>query len=382
MGAADVARLRFILSADSGGLKAGCKEGAGSLKDMSSQVGRDMGRMDNLTPDWKGLKKSARSLRFVGCELGGVFKGGIGDAIGIATAGAGLGPIGAAAAIGAAGINLAQQHDQELKQQRAAAAASFREARHYGIDAGTYRSLKAIAGDDAEFLDALADGMKRLKDAGPTASESLKRFGKDVEDFKLSLGFKGDEGERAKTHQLAMAERHDMEVAGKPDESWSDWLLDTSYAATKRGLHQTEGYEKPLADRAEKRMKQKDSLIARDELMRDPKFRTNRENFTERLSHLDELQKSGADQLIVGRATKDAIDEYHKAQGGAAGMAGAAVAGSAEAYSVVAQAQMGAAGAGNDVATTNDILEKANFPELLKAVKNIKADWRRADTAT
>ena len=125
--------------------------------------------------------------------------------------------------------------------------------------------------------------------------------------------------------------------------------------------------------------------------MADPSLKTNKEKLTEKLHAIGDTQKDiDADKDLTaeqkasyrektGRATKDALDDYQKAQGGPAGMAGAATAGSAEAYSVIAGAQMGAAS--DSTAETNAILQ-AQFPELIQAVKGLNPNWRKADSAT
>ena len=74
--------------------------------------------MDSGSIDWKGLKKSARSLKFVGREMGGVFKGGLGDVMGVATAGIGMGKLGGAMAVGAIGTNMVMEHFAEERRKQ------------------------------------------------------------------------------------------------------------------------------------------------------------------------------------------------------------------------------------------------------------------------
>lgn len=436
MPAADVARLRFVMSADSGGLKSGCKDAIGSLKDMSDQTGRSMQRMDSGGINWKGLKRSARSLKFVGREMGGMFKGVLGDAIGIAATGAAMGPMGAALAAGAVGVNMYQEHQKQLEEDRTKAALQFREASVKGLDAATYRSISSIAGDDTKFLDDLAVGMKRLADAGPNASQQLKQFGQDVENFKLSLGLQGKEGKAVEQSQLAFAGEKRLENAGlRKDwfggdqadamtkhfaqkyqdeglgekDAWkkarakmrkfTTWsVLAQEYQLTGGGFgdpeEQTKAYKEAMAEyEADLQSKQK-KLVEKAEIQGKGQsqalgLRTNKEKLEGRLKEIDKIKSAGGygetnkeNEVIAGRAAHEAIDEYKKAQGmDKVNMAGAAQYGSVEAYSTIAQSQMGAAAAENSTAETNALLEK-HFPDLIQAVKSLKPDWRRAETTT
>jgi hypothetical protein len=407
MPTADVARLRFTLSADSSGLKAGVKEATGSLKDMSSETGRAMNAMDGLSPDWKGLKRSARSLRFVGRELGGLFKSGIGDAIGVATAGVGMGPLGAGLAIGAIGMSMAESHQEQLEKDRTKAFQDFRGARSKGIDAGTYRSLAAIAGDDAKFLDDMAGSMKKLQDEGPNASESLRKLGEDIKNLGHFTGVDAEDA-KIRENQLFLSGEKRLENAKEPSLSIGEDSHRLSLLREKLKLSdaQMEGMSNRSAfgtytpvesfqpdyfrkhDKYVEYVKQYEKLMQKDEgsatlrseFENDPSLKTYREKLDERLKHYGEALKDGGNPILIGRAGREAIDEYNKAQGGQAGFAGMAVAGSEEAYSIIAHARMGAAGLGNDTAKTNAILEK-QFPELIDAVKNTKPDWKKADTA-
>ena len=81
-----------------------------------------------------------------------------------------------------------QQSEEKRERDRQKAEESFRGARAHGLDFETYHNLESVAGDDKQFLDSLADGMKHLKDAGPGVSESLKQFGRDLDKYKETLG--------------------------------------------------------------------------------------------------------------------------------------------------------------------------------------------------
>jgi hypothetical protein len=72
MATADVARLRFILSADAGGLKAGVKEGTGSLKDMASSAGQHGDRAGEQFGEkfYHGSAKKLRALSHVAENFG------------------------------------------------------------------------------------------------------------------------------------------------------------------------------------------------------------------------------------------------------------------------------------------------------------------------
>jgi hypothetical protein len=415
MATADVARLRFVMSADSGGLKAGCKDASGSLKDMESQTRQSVGRMDGQGIDWKGIKKSARSLKFVGREMGGMFKGAIGDVMGMATAGMGMGKLGGAMAIGAIGTNLVMEHfaEEERKRQEEhqKAFATVHGAASHGISATKYRELETIAAGDDKFLSDMADTMKQLADAGPGASAALKSLGREIGDIKGNMGIRGEHAKTSSQQMLIDAGEERMKKLGFGRDSWGGINSEAAHALKqhaydklrKSGLSDKEA-KKQLASRLSK--EGFDPLMAewekdaeqstqkaekRGALLQDPNLKTNKEKLNEKLHQIGDTQKDiDADKGLSAeekasyreksaRAAQEAIEDYKKAQhGGAVGMAGAAESGSAEAYSVIAQARMGAQGAENDTATTNALLEK-NLPELIDAVKSLNPNWRKAD---
>ena len=180
---------------------------------------------------------------------------------------------------------------------------------------------------------------------------------------------------------LSEAEMDKFSAKGTPfDRPFFGKPIRQRVASLTGGYFGDDEYRKRMGEYFDIAQKEQNTLRDENELRADPNLKSNKEKLTDRLGHLRNLKKGGADDELIGRATKDALDEYRKAQGGPIGMAGAAVAGSEEAYSIVAKAQMGAAAAGNDTATTNAILEKS-FPELIKAVEKLNPNWRKADAA-
>ncbi len=83
MATADVARLRFILSADAGGLKAGTKEAAGSLKDFNDAAASRGGKGGEAFGEkwFHGMSHKLRGLRHVAGDFG--IGGPLGQAMGV-----------------------------------------------------------------------------------------------------------------------------------------------------------------------------------------------------------------------------------------------------------------------------------------------------------
>lgn len=429
----DVARLRFVLSADSGGLKSGCKEAIGSLKDMSSQAGQAMNRLDSGSIDWRGLKKSARSLKFVGREMGGMVKGGLGDLIGIAGAGAAMGPVGAAMAAGAVGVNWIQQQQQEKEREREASLARMNAASQIeghgrganrGMDVGQYRQLAMIAGEDTKFLDDMARSMKDLADAGPAASSELKKLGRDIQALGSSMGLSGQAGKEASMKEKTAALEKEMEGRGqrknffggdqakvmedfftqkyqkeglqegeakkKAREKMSGFttysIFGGEYQLTGGGFgdskEQTDKYQAAMSEVKDSLDEQKKSIVERAAL-RDQGgkeaqgLRTNKEKLSDRMSEIKKIEDVGGyggtdaeNKDYADRARKKAEKELGSKP---AGMAGAVASGSQEAYSLVAQAQMAAQGAGSGGQDVTDATVAAKLDILTEVIRGRKS---------
>lgn len=413
----DVARLRFVLTADPSGMRDGCKQAAGSLKEMASNTTQTVGRMDKQVSggfDFKGLKSKAKGMKYLGKEMGGLAKGAIGDLFGIATMGATFGVAGAAVAGGAALYALAEKDQEKTAKERDDAFKSFREARDKGISGSTYRELKQIAGDDTKFLDDMALGMKKLKDAGPEASQSLQQFAKDIQAFRLSLGLEGAETETAKQEALKLSGEKRLSDVGKPPKSWFANVTDTpskdlSLDVIKKELgltdQQMREFAIPAMDGGWKRapnetnypgsgaayakymgqyeLKMQDMEAAIQKKAEGStfglKYRTNREVLNDELKQISEFRKAGGiDDTIAGRATFEVLANYRKGEGSGLKMAGVAAYGSAEAYATIAEAQMAALGVKDQTQKQTEILV-GKFDELKAAVENVKANWKTAD---
>jgi hypothetical protein len=278
-----------------------------------------------------------------------------------------------------------------------------------------------------------------VAEAGPAGTDALKRLKAEIDDYKRYAGMEGN----VKTHVEAYAGEERMSEFGVRDNTTLGWWksfatdeqqitameqhftekykregLDDEHAKAKAaeristftapgiGLGRqlanygtvpesmkaayrdamTE-YEKDM-EGAEQKRDEKADLRARG-VGGAEKFRTNWEKLNDDLKDIEKLKTAQAydltdkthNDVIAGRATEDALEEYKRAQhGGAVGMAGAYEAHSREAYAVVAGAQMGAA-AEDSTEKTNELLEH-HFPDLIAAVKALQPHWREADGPT
>lgn len=422
--AADSSRLNWILSADPSGLKAGCKEAQNSLKDLSSTTATEFQKADSRKPSWKGVKSSTKELKKAvkgfGPEIAGMF-GGVGDVVG---AGLALGIGGAAVAGAGLAYSAYQSRQEKMAADREKAYKGFASARAAGIDAGTYRTLEAIAGDDAKFLTDMAEGMKKLKDAGPLASESLKKFAADIENFRLSMGVPAEDAKREREQLRLSAEQRLKPLAAYLDDNAQLEVMKNVVLKGKRGMTDDEAereldkmsaknimgnrvktfsptfgaataseqrasdaYDK-LAAEYEKEMQGKQGNLEKD-LKRQQeadKFLTPRQKLDRELQRINQLYNTGRNPFtkefadkdqasIAGKATATAISEYRKEMSGGAEMAGAAQFGSVEAYGTIASAVMAQRGVKETADETNAILTE-KFDNLIQAVQQLKPNWR------
>ena len=129
MATADVARLRFILSADAGGLKAGTKEAAGSLKDFNDAAASRGGKGGEAFGEkwFHGMSHKLRGLRHVAGDFG--IGGPLGQAMGALHAGAAFGAAGVGVAGVGIGYEMMQQSEEKRERDRQKAEESFRGAR-------------------------------------------------------------------------------------------------------------------------------------------------------------------------------------------------------------------------------------------------------------
>lgn len=393
--AADSARLNWILSADPSGLKAGCKEAQNVLKELAGSSSQTVGRMDASGLDFKGLKKSVKSLKYMGKELGGPVKSMLGDMFGVATMGAQFGLAGAAVGAGVGLYGLMEARQEKIAASQAKALKGFSAAREAGVDPGTYRTLEAIAGDDSKFLAELAEGMKKLKDAGPLASESLKRFAQDVENFRVSIGAPEDD-KKNQRKQLALAGHERLkhiETDFQKDEIIRKRLGLSKEEMNRRnnsgwsitpGLRIGNDWENEKFAEYEALMQGDQGKLSKDlkRQQESEKFLTPKQKLDKELKRINDLfvdkdtGKIAPDyQATAGKATATAITEYRAAMSGGLAMAGAAQEGSVEAYGTIASATMAERGDQQAADETDAILERG-FDNLLQALRGLQPNWR------
>jgi hypothetical protein len=428
---ADVARLRFIMSADAGGIRSGCKEAAGSLKEMAGETGRTMREGNVFESLERGLHSQKKTLRFAGHELGREIGGGLHKGIEVAEMGLAMGPAGLALGAGMLAVGSLREREEEMAKQRTESLRQVREAQGHGISVESYRNIAELAGQDTKYLDDMADAMKRLGDAGPGGAKALEAMNEQIAKERTYAGIPAETSEAGRSF-LARAGEEKMKEAGIThgySYSGHDQILAMQQHFTEKykeqGMSQEQAeakanqrisayaernmfgggmtwkgwraddaaYERDMAEymknvgEHEKKARE-DAALKRQGGEEAKGLRTNREKLDDRLKEIEKIRGAGGYDLsdaahneqIAGRATQEALEAYRKAQGGAVGMAAAMTAGSVGAYGVVAQAQMGAA-AEDSTAQTNALLEQ-HFPELIAAVKALQPHWREADGPT
>jgi hypothetical protein len=351
------------MSADASGLQSGCKEASGSLKDMKQDFGRVSEEIDGKGFDWKGMKKSARSLKFVGREMGGMIKGGLGDVIGIAATGAAMGPAGAALAAGAVGMKMLDEHQQQITEDRANALHTMRESSRLGISADSYSSIKGVAGDDTKFLDDMAGAMKKLQDEGPNASEALKQLGRDIQGLDVTKGIGGKEGEDlSRERKVAAVEKMLTDQGVGPDTATGGYLGydDKSLRVMKQKLNLSDEEMGKFSDVGSGgRMSRRRSLFG---------FDTGEDVYKGHMADL--YDKMSNDQDSVRKRTEQ-LSREHAASGM---MAGAMEQGGSDAWSVIANSQMASAKDSDPV--VSELRETGN--KIVNAIQHKTPDFKSA----
>jgi hypothetical protein len=252
--------------------------------------------------------------------------------------------------------------------------------------------MNKVAGDDKQMLEGLTIGLQNLQKQGDNASDALKSLAQQISEMG------GTAANREKTLADANIER--IRKEGNTIEagvrSWAPTVerfalgfaspmlggaFDVGLPQPGEKLLQKQGAGQQTEYLEKHESARQSALLQIEGKSTTEKLRTNKEKLTDDLTHIKKMKDAGAiTGGVAGRAGFEAISEFTKSQGGAVGMAGAMQQGSVGAYSVIAGAQMAAAGAQDAQAVTDDILSKG-FADLIEAVNSIKPDWRKADTA-